>query len=318
MLNFWWKKKESFRTRKEVSKREVRGGFAAALIFFCVLISWFFFPKPFAYLGAQVVRPFAAVVHWYHTSTRAVPTYFRSIDTLRAERDALQREHDADASLRDERAYLESLNANLRGMSVGTSTDAGILAGVIAAPPAIAYDTLLIDKGSQDGVREGTVVYRDSLYAVGVVHTVFENQALVQLFSSPHATTMVYVPGGKLFAKAEGVGNGVVRVRIPQDVAIAVGDAIVLPGIDGSVLGFVRVISAEPTSPEKSAFVSMSVPLSYQFVRVARTPQPTISFEEAQRVVHTKSIDMGFLTLPAEYVKETNHATSTATTTKPE
>lgn len=319
MLSFWWKKKGNFQTRRDISRREVRGGFAAALLFFCMLLAWFFFPTPFTYLGIQIIRPFAAVAHWYTTSANAVPTYFRGIDALRAERDTLRTERDASLSLREERAYLESVNSALRGMlPADTDDDAGIVAGVIAAPPQIPYDTLLIDKGSRDGIAEGTVVYRDSLYAVGVVHTVFETYALVQLFSSPQATTIVYTPEGRLFAKAEGVGNGVVRVRVPQDVPISVGTAVVLPGIDGSILGFIRVIQAEPTSPEKSAFITMRVPLSYQFVRVARTPRPSISFEEAERVVRERTIDMGFMTLPAEYIKETNHATSTATTTQPE
>lgn len=314
-MNFWLRKKANYQIRKKSGTRHNRVSFG--LLFFVVVVLWIVFPKPFMFAGAQIMRPFSAVASWYQTTSSAIPSYIRGINAVRAERDQFQLEIENLSTLKEERDYLLQENRELKGIENSLCHDC-VMAGVVATSPFMPYDFLLLDRGRRDGVVEGSVVYRDTLYAYGAVIAVFETQSLVRLFSSPNAKTTVYVPSGKLFTQAEGVGNGVVKVRVPQDVAITIGDAVVLPGINSALLGFVATIEIEPTDPEKDVFVVTKSPLSHRMVQIERNTPAAISFDEIQRAVASSTYaDVGFFDLSYPYVKlEDYDATGTATTTR--
>ncbi len=164
---------------------------------------------------------------------------------------------------------------------MGDTRDASILAGVLARPPMVPYDLLVIDRGSREGVVEGAIVYHSNNHAIGMVTRVFERNALVTLFSSSGAETTVYIYGPDIFAYAYGEGGGVMRVSLPQGVEVHEGDPVVLPSLHLGDVGVVSRVVSLPTQPEQSAYVTFPVSLqSMRTVRVSRDPMLAVSLED--------------------------------------
>src|SRR5581483_1482305 len=66
--------------------------------------------------------------------------------------------------------YLAQENAQLRAELNRAGSRREVAAGVIARPPGTPYDTLMVDAGSSEGVREGAQVFAAGA-AIGQVDT---------------------------------------------------------------------------------------------------------------------------------------------------
>ena len=129
------------------------------------------------------------------------------------------------------------------GRSVGKQT---VVAAVLAKPPVSPYDTLLIDAGEKQGVSLGNDV-RVSTFRIGRVEAVFPHEAKVVLLSAPGETTTVFLGEARVQATAVGRGGGNFETEVPRDVALAVGDPVLLPGIEHAMLGAIDEIQVRPT-----------------------------------------------------------------------
>ncbi|OGG61278.1 hypothetical protein A3C87_02495 [Candidatus Kaiserbacteria bacterium RIFCSPHIGHO2_02_FULL_49_34] len=316
MLNFWWKKKANYRIRDGARGARGRGPWVTVFlwIFGVALVLWFVYPRALSWVLVQVTTPLSGLGAWYETSTHAVPAYFRGVDAVRAERDALQALVDTTEDERTQYYALQQENALLRKLQDSDAQQNSVLAGVLAAPPYIPYDLMVIDRGTGDGLSDGMYAFDEESRALGMVRTVYSDRAIVQLFSSPGAHTTVFVPSVRLFASAEGMGGGVIRVRIPQDISIEVGTLVVLPGIASARIGKVTHLEAEPTSPEQSAYITTHAPHVHQFVRIDTRPRVVPTFEELRAILRDYNPELGDITLPAAYIKE-SHVSSTTLTT---
>lgn len=149
-----------------------------------------------------------------------------------------------------------------------------ILAGVLARPPFVPYDLLVIDRGAEEGVVVGAVVYIAQNHAIGLVSHVYDHTSLVTLFTSPGVETTVYVYGPNVFAYAYGEGGGVLRVSLPQGVGIHEGDPVVLPALRMGDVGLIERVESLPTQPEQSAYVTL--PQSLQSIRMVSIDRETL------------------------------------------
>src|SRR3989338_860982 len=312
MRNFWWKKKANFRIRDGATGARARSRTATVLLWVlgATLVLWFVYPRALSWVLIQATTPLSSLGAWYETSSHALPTYFRDRNTLRAERDALQEIVKRAEAERAQYTEMQRENALLRKLAASESQS--LLAGVLAAPPFVPYDLLVIDRGSDEGIAEGMYTYDEEGRALGRIRTVYADRAIVQLFSSPSARTTVYVPSVRLFASAEGMGGGVLRVRIPQDITLEVGSRVVLPGITSSRIGEVTSLEAEPTSPEQSAYITTVAPHARQFVRIDMQPRDVPQFEELRAILREyDSSPLRDVELPAAYIKETHESSTT-------
>jgi cell shape-determining protein MreC len=115
------------------------------------------------------------------------------------------------------------------------------LAYVLARPALTPYDTMLIDAGSSKGVSVGDLVFGEASVVIGEVRDVFPGNSRAVLFSSPGVETDVFLPDGGASGVARGRGHGNFVMRLPQDIAVGEGDAIMMPG-DAMLLGFVSAV----------------------------------------------------------------------------
>ncbi len=278
------------------------------LALFCVgiLALVYFFEGVIGRLGAVITTPMYAVTSWFHESTAPLPQYLRDRSELLSEIDRLKKELAARTGSDAVIGRLAGENEALRSLLGNGDESPRIAAGVIARPPGIPYDALLIDQGSVDGIEEGTVVYHAHDETIGFVSKVFEKSALVTLFSTPGVKGTAYIFGPNIFVRMFGEGGGVLRLSVPQGISIKVGDVVVLPTLEAGILGLVSEVRSVPTEPEQEAFVTFERPIqSIYRVAVSTRKLESITFEEAERFIaaweyHALGIDIPITPYPTQ------------------
>ena len=203
-------------------------------------------------------------------SIRTLEDHWAGVNRISSERDAAVEARD---TLQNNIAALESsipdLN-ELRDMR-GDGKDDRIYAGVLITPNVSPYDSIVVDKGSKDGVVQGAIVYRNAATPIGIVAKADTTTAVISLFSTPGAQVEVYVRGPNVHAKATGVGVGALEVLLPHGVQVHEGDAVLLPTIRGERIGTVAHITDDPAEPGAVAsIVDAFAPASLRFVAIAK------------------------------------------------
>ncbi len=255
------------------------------------------------------------------TSSATVPMFVRSRTELLRHTQELEQEVASNQGLAATLAYITAENTELRNLLSASSTPQ-IAAGVLARPPYTPYDTIVLDKGSEDGIVAYAPVYHGKGIALGYVHAVFPHMSYVTLFSSPGVESTVYIFGANLFTTAYGEGGGVVHLSVPQGIPLTKGDAVVLPSLHTGTLGVVDEIQSIATEPEQHAYVTLGVPLqSIRVVSVGTVPVNAVSFEEALTRVRTEEDKRFMIAVPEDervQIRASStptQATSTGTTT---
>lgn len=213
----------------------------------------------------------------------AIPQYFSERARLVAEIEGLREERAAHEPLRAELAALREAHLLIRDLK--DTNGERIIADVVRTPPETPYDTLVVAAGSDVGIVPGAFVYSRQT-AIGQVASVTPKTSLIVLFSTPGSHVPVYLWGANVFANAEGMGGGVMRVGVPQGLEITVGDAVTLPVSGTAIFGTIDFVESVPTNPEQYAYITEETSLrSIRFVAIDRAVAPSITPEEAMRAV---------------------------------
>ncbi len=169
--------------------------------------------------------------------------------------------------------YKENLELKARlGRNGSVET---ILAGVVARPPAMPYDILMIDAGVQQGVVEGDLVSAGGTVLVGRVEQVYKATARVVLFSAPGQTYKALL-GGTIPVEVEGQGGGSLVAQVPAKIAARVGDAVVFPGIAGGFSSVVSYVEARDGESFEKLYMRLPVdPLTLRWVEVWKQKNAT-------------------------------------------
>jgi cell shape-determining protein MreC len=229
-------------------------------------------------VSAVVMYPFHATTTWLKTSEGVFPTYWRSRDELANEVEDLRSRLATGSGTQQSINRLVEENMQLRAMLKAGSGDDRMVARVLSRPDRLPYDLLQLDKGTRDGVVVGAPVYSGLDSVIGVVVSATERYSFVDLFTSPGFISTAYIFGPDVFAQLEGMGGGVARVKLPQGVAIRLGQMVILPGISTGIYGEIVSIENEPTQPEQYGYIAPLVSMnSLLYVAVGSNPvtEPT-------------------------------------------
>jgi cell shape-determining protein MreC len=163
----------------------------------------------------------------------------KQIEELEIEREVLRRQNDR-LALYEQYAQLVQ----------GASSSGQVIARVITRPPFTTYDTLLLSKGSGEGVSEGMVVtVASSTLPVGTVTEVLPHSSYVALFSYPDYRTEIEIGTSTSIFEAIGEGNGVFQAVIPKSLVVQQGDVIRMPRKALGTYSYVEYIRSNDVDP---------------------------------------------------------------------
>jgi cell shape-determining protein MreC len=145
------------------------------------------------------------------------------------------------------------------------------LVRILLRPPAVPYDTLVIDQGKNAGIKVGDLISPGGSVYIGTVREVYDTAARVVLFSSPgetydailmtHATTTLAV-------SVSGQGGGSLVSEVPAATAVGVGDLVIFPGLVPEFAARVVAIK-ESRASFKTIYLQLPVSVSsLRFVEV--------------------------------------------------
>lgn len=197
-------------------------------------------------------------------STASIFNFLEPKSSLIRENTLLKKQLDDQATILLRYKLLESENIALKKLESATSSQ-GTVAAVVRLPDSSPYDTLLIDRGENQGLFLGERVYTEGGIPVGLISILYKESALVKLFSSPGDAYDVFIGVKKISTKAYGRGGGNFEVILPHGTEVAVGDIVILPGISSKTFGSIESM----TDKESGTFVQalFKAPFSFDELR---------------------------------------------------
>ena len=123
-----------------------------------------------------------------------------------------------------------------------------VLSAVLAHPPFAPYDELVIDIGSDYAVTVGNNVYAPGNVLIGHISDVLSNTSKVELLSSPSNSFEVLIGSQTVTATAHGRGGGQYSAELSHDAVVQVGDLVIMPSIDRTVVGIVGAVVTDPAN----------------------------------------------------------------------
>ena len=277
-----------------------------------IVVAGVLLPSILHALGSALLYPIHTTRVWLAESSDSFPYYIREKRELIDEIQELEQQL---ASMRGPHlttARLQEENRMLNEM-IGLSDDQERIAGrVIAQPDQLPYDVLQIDIGARDGVQNNVPVYVGVDQIIGYVTHVADRYSFVSMVTSPGQRATAYILGPDVYATTEGVGGGVLRVRVPQGVPIAVDDPVVLPAVDSGIYGVISHIETTPTQPDQYGYVPLATSLqSLRYVSVGVRPIEAVDFSEIVERVAGIEADLLEIDVPSEFLPATTTATGT-------
>lgn len=133
-----------------------------------------------------------------------------------------------------------------------------VLSRVLAKPNRSLYDTLIIDAGIPDKIKEGDLVFA-SQSVIGKIARTSENSSRVKLFSSPGEEINVNVGEKNIQAVAYGLGVGNLEIRLPKEAEVKEGDIVSSPEIGAEILGTVGHIAKKDSDSFQKILVKTTV-----------------------------------------------------------
>jgi cell shape-determining protein MreC len=177
--------------------------------------------------------------------------FFRSKDALINENRILKERLASYDALQSSYRTLESARDDLLSRFGRAPLGEALAAGVLAHPPETPYDILIIDAGLLDGVETGARVTLPEGGALGIVLESLDREAKVVLYSGSGVETPARLERGNVAIVLLGEGGGAMSLSLPRDVAVEVGDKILLPGIRAELIAVVVDVELEPTDSRK-------------------------------------------------------------------
>ncbi len=277
-----------------------------------IFVSGFLLPGFFGAVGSKLLTPVDVVRVWLHESTSSFPYYYRSRNELIIKINDLEREIASYSGMEMSLRNLRHENRELRDKVNIKQIDERVLSQVIARPDDLPYDLLQLDKGRVDGILLHAPVFKGQDQIIGYISHVNEKTSFATLLTSPGQKSTAYILESRVFAVAEGVGAGVLRVRLPQGIDLNVGDLVIFPVVDSGFFGSISYIETEPTQPQKYGYVTLGNSLqSLRYVTISKLPIKNDNFSEVVDRISDMYNQLFYVDVPIDFdFSTTSHATS--------
>lgn len=170
-----------------------------------------------------------------------------------------QAEH---AELMTLRADYAALQEQVHYYEPGTSFRS---ARVIAKPSQSLLNSMILDQGSEEGIRVGHVVVAQKNLGIGKVVQVTPHTSTVELFAGPEFNGDVNLARQSLTVPAHGKGGGNFELEIPREIEVTDGDVLTFPDRPHIVIGVIKSVQFDPRDPFQT--VLARAPINVQTLR---------------------------------------------------
>jgi cell shape-determining protein MreC len=255
--------------KKNKQKKIVYGGF-----FIFIFIFFFYFRvgvwKGLSFVGHNIFRPVLVLGNSVGNTLSNFKVYLSFTSSLLEENKNLKIEIENNKMSTLNHQTLLSENVDLKNiLNRKIENKNMILGAILSKPNQNAYDIILIDIGTKNGVQVGDKVFAYGNVPIGRVDTVYEDSANVTLFSTSGEKTQVVVSDKNVYMELVGRGGGNFEMILPRDFVLTKGDTVNLPGINPRVVGIVETILSDPRDPFIKALIVSPVNIQeLKFVEV--------------------------------------------------
>jgi rod shape-determining protein MreC len=251
----------------ELSVKKNRNWRNILLFFFlaaAVLVALNFFQNPvrnfFYLISAPIQKTFWRAGDWVSDFFEAVS----EMKNLKKENEELELKIQSLLAENVQFSELKKENEDLRtALNLGLEKEFSLIFGEVIAKD-ISQDSLVIDKGSDDGISKGQPVITPEKNLVGRIGEVYKNFSKVMLISHKDSSFDGEIVGSKILGLVKGNGNFKVFFDlVPKDKDVKRGGLIItvaLGGIfpEGLVVGEVKDVKKSDVEPFQQIEISPS------------------------------------------------------------
>ncbi len=168
--------------------------------------------------------------------------------------------------LQDENKALRDV-LHVAGIERNPNRESGITAPIVSSFRSSPYGTFQVGAGREDSVSSGNLVLSSENFVIGRVEDVDSHTALVRLIFAPNVSSDALLRGAGVTVEGRGGGNA--STKVPRQIDVAVGDAVISPVLYGRAIGIVGKVSEDSGSAYKQVNIYLPVNLSsLQFVYI--------------------------------------------------
>ncbi|MFA4890085.1 MAG: rod shape-determining protein MreC [Candidatus Paceibacterota bacterium] len=200
-------------------------------------------------LGTAVFRPFlnfgSSIVNWADNNSYLLS----GKETLSKENLVLK---DKLAEMETKLlAYeiLEKENKELKDIMSWSNKNEFFAARVISRPPKSPYDILIVDAGSERGIKNGMQVWAYDNILIGYVFEIFSDSSKIKLISFPGDETNAVLLSSNNQVIAAGKGDGNFEIKIPKSIEVNAGEKVVTFDVKSILIGIIDKIEINPSDP---------------------------------------------------------------------
>ncbi len=220
------------------------------------------FFSPAKYFFADLSVPFLKTGSSFYESFSFVSKWFSGKDALVEENLNLSKKIE---SLNADLISYESLmqeNQNLR-QELGLKPKGSMVsAEIIARSPQMPIDSILINKGVSDGVKNGDFVLVSSSVFIGKISKAASLSSVVTLNSFPGTNIYGQVERTGESIEINGTGGGNMQIKVPIDFDIVPGDRVDVSMTGSNVAAIAGAIDEDKSSGFKTVIFSLPANLS--------------------------------------------------------
>ncbi len=220
--------------------------------------------------SAFVFRPIFVFGNNIGEKVSELGVYFYSKESLSAENVSLKERISEKSSQMENYNTILAENTGLKEI-LGRKPERKdfLLSAILSKPDKSLYDTLVLDAGSNLGVKIGARIFALGNIPLGYIAEVYSNTSRAILYSNPRENTEVVVSGRDTFMELLGRGGGNFEMILPRDFSIPVGTEATLPGMNPYVVASVKTIISDPRdSYQKALLISPVNVFELKFVEI--------------------------------------------------
>lgn len=199
-----------------------------------------------------------------------ITSLFQTKSALRAENKTLNEELIDNIKLKAEAHRMREENASLQNLlNYASSTPNKVTAQIIGLGTDNTVQSIIIDRGSKNGIKSGDPVIAEGGILVGTVWNTHENEAIVELITDNQSRigTTILNTNRSIGIATGSHGLSVQIEMIPQNEIITIGDTAVTSGVEksiprGLVIGNITTIKKELSEPFQTARLALPLELN--------------------------------------------------------